>query len=60
MVVRDVLSPEQCSATVDDIWSYIETKGFIWKKHGDEIANPIRRDNPSTWDNGWPPGQSGG
>ena len=60
MVVRDVLSTDDCLATIDDIWSYIETKGFIWNRRDEGITNPIRRDNPSTWDNGWPSGQSGG
>ena len=60
MVVRDVLSTDECLATIDDIWSYIETKGFDWKRRNEGITNPIRRDDPSTWDNGWPPGQSEG
>lgn len=60
VVVRDVLSSDQCLATIDDMWSYIETKGYNWVKRDEEIINPIRRDAPSTWDNGWPSGQAGG
>eukprot|EP00731_Ephydatia_muelleri_P006990 Em0003g1238a len=60
VVVQDVLSSDQCLATIDDMWSYIETKGYNWVKRDEEIINPIRRDAPSTWDNGWPSGQAGG
>ena len=60
MVVRDVLNSEQCLATIDDMWSYIETKEFIWNKRDERIINPIKRDDQDTWNNGWPPGQTAG
>ena len=60
VVVRDVLSSDQCLATIDDMWSYVETKGYNWVKRDEKIINPIRRDAPSTWNNGWPSGQAGG
>ena len=61
MVVRDVLTPDQCTATIDDIWSYIETKGFIWnKKTNEPITNPIKRMTQVSGTMGGPQGNLAG
>ena len=50
VVIRDVLSKAECEATIDEIWSYIETGAF----RGKPTPVGIKRDDPSTWDDGWP------
>lgn len=54
VVVRDVLTSDECLATIDDIWTYLETGAF------GGIDPGIKRDNPSTWTKGWPPMQKSG
>ncbi|KAL5474496.1 hypothetical protein EMCRGX_G026451 [Ephydatia muelleri] len=54
VVVRDVLTADDCQATIDDIWTYLETGAF------GGIDPGIKRDNPSTWTKGWPPMQKSG
>ena len=49
-MIRDVLSKDECEATIDEIWSYIETGAF----RGRPSSVGIKRDNPSTWTDGWP------
>ena len=51
MVIRDVLSKSECEATVDEIWSYIEMGSF----RGKPSSVGIKRDDPITWSDGWPP-----
>lgn len=47
VVVRDVVGREDCAKTIDEIWDYIESKG--WGKA------PISRKDMSTWKNeNWP------
>jgi hypothetical protein len=53
VVVRDVLTKAECQATIDDIWTYIETRSFTKHPLQDE-AHTIRQDDPRTWDNYWP------
>ena len=50
MVIRDVLSRVECEATIDEVWRYIETGSF----KGESSPVGIRRDDPSTWGDGWP------
>lgn len=53
VVVRDVLNEAECRASIDDIWTYIETRAFMKHPMFDK-EHTIKRDSPSTWDNGWP------
>ena len=53
VVVRDVLNKAECQATINDTWTYIETRAFMKHPMFDE-AHTIRRDDPTTWDNYWP------
>ncbi|XP_065179466.1 putative phytanoyl-CoA dioxygenase [Sycon ciliatum] len=71
VVIRDVLSRDECEASVDDIWKYLEGRGYryrewdgptehekLYGKHPQDEERPedlIRRDDPSTWNNDWPP-----
>ena len=49
VVVENVLSPEELSATVDELWS-----------HEDLLGRPgILRADPSSWQQGWPAGEKG-
>ena len=56
MVIRDVLSKEECKATVDEIWEYIETGAF----RGKPVSVGIKRDDPKTWSDSWPSMQAEG
>ena len=29
MVIKDILSPEECKATIDEMWDYIKQKGYL-------------------------------
>ena len=49
-MIRDVLSKDECEATIDEIWSYIETGAF----RGRPSSVGIKHDDPSTWNDGWP------
>eukprot|EP01113_Clastostelium_recurvatum_P019805 TRINITY_DN2342_c0_g1_i2.p1 TRINITY_DN2342_c0_g1~~TRINITY_DN2342_c0_g1_i2.p1 ORF type:complete len:419 (+),score=87.60 TRINITY_DN2342_c0_g1_i2:59-1258(+) len=54
VVVRDVLSKEDCEATIEDIWQYIESRGFSPVAAPPSVA-PVSRHDPSTWINrAWP------
>ena len=50
MVIRDVLTKVECETTIDEIWNYIETGAF----QGKPSSVGIKRDDPSTWSDGWP------
>jgi len=68
VVIRDVLTESECEATVDEMWTYIETRAFLGRKPKTDTSSanaailqapgfkPIRikRDDPSSWDDGWP------
>jgi len=32
VVIRDVLTESECEATVDEMWTYIETRAFLGRK----------------------------
>eukprot|EP00117_Sycon_ciliatum_P035389 scpid72172/ scgid26841/ len=66
VVIRDVLTEDECRASIDELWTFLESRGYKlreWdgptehEKQMDEERPParIRRDDPSTWDNDWPP-----
>ena len=58
VVIRDVLTQDECNQSIDEIWNYIEkgefksqpTKSF---KYDIEPSFPKRSD-PSTWNTNWP------
>eukprot|EP01119_Soliformovum_irregulare_P022640 TRINITY_DN7798_c0_g1_i2.p1 TRINITY_DN7798_c0_g1~~TRINITY_DN7798_c0_g1_i2.p1 ORF type:complete len:231 (-),score=21.73 TRINITY_DN7798_c0_g1_i2:443-1135(-) len=51
VVVNDVLSREQIEASLEEIWTYLETTQFGW-----ETKDMVKRDDPKTWeDTHWPP-----
>jgi len=58
VVIRDIMTTEDCEATVDDIWKYLGKKGWIPTKHlTAEYLNEgiITRNDPHTWINKyWP------
>ena len=32
VVIRDVLTEEECEATIDEMWTYIETRAFLGRR----------------------------
>ena len=32
VVIRDVLTREECEATIDEMWTYIETRAFLGRR----------------------------
>jgi len=54
VIIREILSKEEAAATVDDIWNYVETRGWLRSKDEAERYSKIKRNDPSTWDNYWP------
>ncbi len=61
VVIRDVLSKEECDATEVDVWEYLESMCWVHPTLQllfPEMANKYRinRHNPHTWQNeGWAP-----
>ncbi len=61
VVIRDVLSKEECDATEADVWEYLESMCWVHPALQllfPEMANKYRinRHNPHTWQNeGWAP-----
>jgi len=56
-VVVNVLTQEECKKSIEDIWNYLETKGWIHIHSNADILsrNKISRDDPSTWGGeNWP------
>eukprot|EP01114_Cavostelium_apophysatum_P001727 TRINITY_DN11507_c0_g1_i1.p1 TRINITY_DN11507_c0_g1~~TRINITY_DN11507_c0_g1_i1.p1 ORF type:complete len:369 (-),score=71.91 TRINITY_DN11507_c0_g1_i1:27-1082(-) len=40
VVIKDVLTKEECNQTIDDIWNFLHNKA------------QVKRENPKTWENG--------
>ena len=69
VIIRDVLTKEECTATVDEIWDYVEKKGFVDPSYLEMekallSSEPYRlsRHDPTTWIDfrTWPPLQHEG
>ncbi|XP_065177874.1 putative phytanoyl-CoA dioxygenase isoform X2 [Sycon ciliatum] len=74
VVIRDAISQEACNQSIDEMWEYIEDRGYelhrwlppMMVDHVNRLVTPdqlgkvlnksrIRRDDPSSWSNDWPP-----
>lgn len=63
VVVRDVLTGDECKQSIDDIWTYLETGAYNrWAKESANLDEPeagqsdsgIKRNDPNTWNKSWP------
>lgn len=59
VVVRDVLSTDECKQSVDDLWTFLETGTYKrWDQDDEGDTKPpsssIKRNDPNTWNADWP------
>jgi hypothetical protein len=53
VVVRDILSKEECEKTEDEVWDYIKQSCYDANRYLVLISILFRND-PSTWQHNWP------